>query len=977
MKTAKKTVLFLSFALLLSCLGILQGVRARAADGSRALISLTDEERAFIKEHPVIRLSVDPTFVPYEFFDSDGVYKGIAADYIDLICKKTGLQMVPEKDLTWADAYEKAVKKESDVLPCVSLTKQRQEYFLYSEPYFTFQRAVYVRKDDTDIKSIADLSQGSVAVQLNSSHQGFLTTNYPDIHQNLYQTVEECLLAVSSGIETAFVGNLATSNYLAKSLGITNLKYIDVASNDSQSLYFAVRNDWPVLVGIINKALAAVTREEKIEISNKWLGVQEGPDYSQIIKIAEISGGVVLLILIVSAFWILRLRREVAKRKKAQEELRVAKEEAERANQVKSLFLARMSHEVRTPLHTIMGMGHLFRKTELTTTQGIYLEKMTQAARNMLGIINDILDFSKIEAGKIDIESIPFDLDTVILKVLNIESVKVVEQGIELALQKESDLPRFFIGDPGRLEQILLNIVSNAVKFTRGGSVTISAGIHSRTGNRYTIEFGVSDTGIGMSQEQLERLFVPFDQADQSISRRFGGTGLGMPIVKNLVELMGGTLNVVSVLGAGSTFTVRLPFDMDEAGEKLQQEQMAADCFKNIKALVLDKNDAERTLLESCLKAFGVSADLAPTAYDALMFSRQAQKEGRPYNLMIVDFLTPDENGVAYINKRKKQDGGQTKYILMIPMAREELFEDLESAGIDFGIIKPVISSVLYNCIIEMFSVKPPDTKKRPEEMSGGNIGPHPYHILLVEDNKTNQYIARAILEQAGFEVTEAGDGGEGIRLFGEHRQELDLILMDIHMPDMDGYTASDRIREIDADIPIVAMTADAISGVAEKCRSHGMAHYVSKPFEPDELINTILRILDSREKKHQPEPESMPPKPGAYVLDLEDGLRRIGGDREMYKMILQEYLNENRLTLEELQGKINQGDYPSAAQIAHKVKSSSGNIGAKPLYDAAAALQKALSDAEDATVPSSMELFGKLLNQVLDEIKANEQNDT
>ena len=574
MKTAKKSVLFLSFVLLLSCFGTVSLLEVLASDVKQpALIELNAEEKEFIKEHPVVHLGVDPSFVPYEFFDTDGVYKGIAADYIELISMKTGLQMVVEKGLTWTEAYEKGVKKELDVLPCVSMTAPRQEYFLFSQSYYTFQRAVYINKDNNSVKSIDDLSGKTVAVQANSSHQGFLTTYYPEIRQITYPTVEEALKAVSDGRETSFVGNLATSSYLIKNLGITNLKYLTIDTRNNQSLYCAVRNDWPILVDIINKALASVTQEEKISISNKWLGVQSTPDYSEIIRIAEITGGVVFLILFVSSFWILRLRREVKKRRTAQEELRIAKEEAERANQIKSLFLARMSHEVRTPLHTIMGMSHLFKKTEMTVTQRIYLEKTIQAARNMLGIINDILDFSKIEAGKIEIERVSFDLDTVIQRVLNIESVKVEEQGIELTLNRRPDTPRFLMGDPVRVEQILLNIVSNAVKFTKKGTVALTIGIHSRVDRIYTVEFCVRDSGIGMSETQLERLFIPFDQADSSISRRFGGTGLGMSIVKNLVDLMGGTIEVTSVPGEGSTFIVRLPFEADDESEKTELQK--------------------------------------------------------------------------------------------------------------------------------------------------------------------------------------------------------------------------------------------------------------------------------------------------------------------------------------------------------------------------------------------------------------------
>ena len=323
-------------------------------------IGLTPEESAFIAAHPVIRLGVDPTYIPYEFIDSDGMYKGIAADYIDLISQRTGLKMAPAKGLTWSEAYEKAVEREVDVLPCVSRTADREQYFLFSDSYYTFQRVIFLHEDNKSIKSFDDLTGKRVAVQGSSSHHGYLQP-YENITLSLYATVPEALSAVSEGREEAFVGNLATSSYLAKTNGITNLKYIPINTEDPQELYVAVRNDWPELVSIVDKALRSIEAEEKIAIINKWIGYQKEADYSGIIRAAVIAGSVIVLVLAVSLFWIVRLRREVAIRKKVQEALKTAKEEAEQANQTKSLFLARMSHEIRTPLSAITGMSYLIK----------------------------------------------------------------------------------------------------------------------------------------------------------------------------------------------------------------------------------------------------------------------------------------------------------------------------------------------------------------------------------------------------------------------------------------------------------------------------------------------------------------------------------------------------------------------------------------------------------------------------------------
>ena len=936
-------------------------------------VELTDAEKQFIRAHPVITLGVDPKFIPYEFIDNDGIYKGIAADYIDLICERTGLKMVVARDLTWSEAYEKGVSKELDALPCVSKTPERERYFLFSDPYYEFQRVVFVKNDNREIESFEDLRDGKVAVQINSSHYGYLS-EFENIELSPYPTVEEALFALSEGKENAFVGNLATTSYLINANGITNLRFITIKSEEPQSLYFAVRNDWPELVSILNKALASIEESEKIEINNKWIGVQEDIDYSGVIKAVKIAGAVFAIIIGVSFFWIVRLRKEIRKRRETEEELKSAKARAEQADQIKSLFLARMSHEIRTPLNAIMGMSYLIRKTDVTITQSIYLEKLTQAARNMLGIINDILDFSKIEAGKIEIEKISFDLDKVLQRVINIISVKVSEQGIDFEMEKDPDLPVFFFGDPGRIEQILINTINNAVKFTEKGLVLLSVRNVEKTENLYTIEFSVKDTGIGMSEEQRTHLFIPFDQGNSSISRRYGGTGLGLSIVKNLVELMNGEIDVESTEGVGSEFRIRIPLEEDLNKEETEIKKMATDCFAGLRVLALEKSQKVRNILNDCFEVFGIEARLVSTESEALRLLREQPAGGNlSYNILLVDFNTPEAGGIEFL-KQVRQDsllGNTTKSILMLPMTREDLFEQCKAEGIDFAIMKPIIPSVLYNGIIELFGIKPPDAK---EVMKGPKtpMAPYPHHILLVEDNKTNQYIAETILEQAGFRVSLADNGEMGVNFYEANKKDIDLILMDIHMPVMDGYTASDRIRETDQRIPIVAMTADAIAGVEETCRSHGIEHYVSKPFEPNEFIETILTVLGDLRvgEKAQPEEQSVPKEEEIPLLDTADGIRRLGGNEELYRMIIKEFMAENQTTGEAMSEAINRGDYIAAAQIAHKIKSSSGNLGAKRFYQLASELQKSLEEGVVREISQKCPAFLALLAELLTTIE-------
>ncbi|CQR71038.1 Signal transduction histidine-protein kinase BarA [Sporomusa ovata DSM 2662] len=941
-------------------------------------IQFTQLEKDFIKEHPVIHLGVDPQFIPYEFIDTDGVYKGIAADYIKLISARTGLEFVVEKNLSWPEAYEKGVVRLLDAFPCVSKTKEREQYFLYSEPYYSFQRVIYINENNNTIKNFADVMNRKVAVQTNSSHHSYLKA-FESIKPSPYFKVEEALRAVADGREEAFIGNLATSNFLIKANGITNLKYVEVASEEKQSLYFAVRKDWPILVSILNKALADITQEEKINIDNRWLGVEKRIDYTQIIRIVGIVGIVLTIIFLVSLYWIVKLRKEVETRKRIEAALKVAKEEAEYANHVKSTFLARMSHEIRTPLNAITGMAYVIKKTDVTTIQKIYLEKITRAARDMLGIINDILDFSKIEAGKIDIERISFNLDDILEQLISIVSFKIDEQNIDFSMNRDPEIPTFFWGDQKRIQQVLLNIVNNAVKFTKDGAVSLTIRLVAKVKDSYKIEFSVKDTGIGMSNEQLEQLFAPFSQGDSSISRRFGGTGLGLSIVKSLVEQMGGSIEVYSAVDEGSTFNIQLTLEVDRNKDYEEKKKAASVYFQNIRVLVVEKNAFYRNLLSGYLHSFNMVAEFATSEARALeLMEKVSREDGTSYNLLIVDYETPQDGGIAFCTKVKRLPWFKEvpKFIVMIPLSKEELFKNLEEAGLDFGITKPIIPSILYNGIVEIFRINVIEmhessaliTTQKPFKVE------YPYHVLIIEDNKTNQFIAQSILEQSGFRVTLADDGVEGYELFLKMQQDFDLILMDIHMPVMSGYEATSLIRNVDRNIPIIAMTADAIAGVEEKCKSTGIDHYISKPFDPEQFIETIWQVVKPYKeglliKSGGEAKQEDPVKVIEGVLDEKDGISHMGGNADLYELVLKEYYNENLEISSILCRAIEKENYEEAAQIVHKIKSSSGSIGAKGLYKVASNLQRALGDGEIEIIPKLHKEFDKILKQLLSAI--------
>lgn len=932
--------------------------------GAENGINWTEDELAFIKEHPVIRLGVDPGFVPYEFIDENGEYKGIAADYLELIIEKTGLQFEVVKGLTWPEAYDMALSGNIDALPAVGKTAEREEYFLFSEPYYHYKRVIVTRDSDTMISGIEDLQGTAVAVQRNSSHHSYLLS-YPDINLSLYDSVEAALTAVSTGEENAFIGNLATTNYLIRSTGLTNLRFISFEAEKQQALCFAVRKDWPELVSIFNKAMNTITKSEKLTIHNKWVELDTDIDYGPIIRVLSIIGAFIAIVLSVSFFWIARLRKEIQRRKQIQLDLEKAKHEADKANEFKSSFMARMSHEIRTPLNAITGMSYLLKKTEITLTQSMYIDRIIQAANRMLSIINDILDFSKIEAGKVQLEITSFSMDQVIQDVVNIVSYRINEQGIGFRLSKDPLVPNWFFGDSKRIAQVLLNVLNNAVKFTNEGEVSMDVRLIAKDKDKYHISFTIRDTGIGMTEEQLNKLFTPFEQGDTSINRRFGGSGLGLSIVKNLVDLMGGGIKVFSTPGEGTTFIIELPLSVDDEKEEIYVKTFSSNHFKNVRTLVLEKSGANMNLIESYLGSYGMYCEITSSEASAISMLEAADgKFAKPFDLFIIDYDTPAEGGFRFIERirNNKKIVKVPRIIMLLPMMREDLFDRLNEYGIDMGIGKPIIPSILFNGILDIFNLKAvsgsePSAKREsvPKKFDEQHL------VLLAEDNKTNQLIVKSLLEQVGIDAIIANDGKEAVELYKGHRDKIDLILMDLHMPVMNGYEAAERIREFSSEVPIVAMTADAIFGVREKCEQSGIFHYISKPFNPDRLIQTVKDIII----ENKPEDDM-----STIVLDREQGLKNMGDNEELYHQVLREYYKENLDTLNRFETAIREKRYADAVQIVHKIKSSSGSIGAKSLQDTAVSLQKALEDEKEEEIVLLQSRFSESLKKLLEELK-------
>ena len=685
-----------------------------------------------------------------------------------------------------------------------------------------------------------------------------------------------------------------------------------------------------------------------------WGLRQDGSEFPLEVNLSQVKTdqGIKVLAVIADITERHRLQREVTARA---EELERERDRAEAANRAKSDFVANMSHEIRTPLNAVLGMAYLLGNTTLTGEQRKYLTMVRVSGQSLLGILNDVLDYSKIEARRMELSPVEFDLDELMNTLATTMTMSASDKELELAIGVEADVPRRLLGDALRLQQILVNLAGNAIKFTPAGEVMVGVSVAERTGDQAVLRFEVRDTGIGMTAAQQAQLFTAFSQGDESITRRFGGTGLGLTISKHLIQMMGGQIEIASTEGEGSRFWFSLPFAvLQDAPDERRRPALG-----QLRLLVADDNQTSRQLIGKLIHTWGWEVDAVDSGAAALALYRRREGAGQPYDVVLADWHMPGMDGLATAKAiRQAALGKKQPVVVMVNAFARDRLEEISSANeADVVLMKPITGSSLFDALHQALTAQDGDDEHAtPDRQPGGQL--RGVHFLLVEDNLLNQTVARGILEHMGATLDVVGDGLQAVERLRAEGARYQIVLMDMQMPVMDGFSATRMIRsELRLTLPVIAMTAGVLASERERCVSAGITDFIAKPVVVEEMLDVILRYLPA------------PLEPDEQVFSMAPLMRVMGGDakgRAILRKMVGEALASDMAPIRQAAEALRAGHPDQAGRILHSLRGAVGTLGTKRLVDAALNLERAIAEQREADIPALFALAGTELQLVL-----------